>query len=147
MNLKATYYRSLLLGIHRGNYRGEFSNAKPLYMIALMQAIEDGIINANKIDFSELLNKTMQKVSMVYEPDKKPSPLELPFFHMNRESFYYIKYVCGANPPSFTHTPSAKFLRENVEYACLDDQFWDLLQDKETREEYKQAIINYFINN
>ena len=60
-------------------------------------------------------------------------------FYLGSEDFYFIK---GKKAHT---TPSAKFLRENVEYACLDDDLWELMQDPETRNELRDAIIKHFI--
>ena len=43
------------------------------------------------------------------------------------------------------HTPSAKYLREHLQYAKLDDELWELLQDAENREYFKQNIMNRYI--
>lgn len=62
-----------------------------------------------------------------------------PYYYLKGEEFYYL---IGSHYPK---TPSAKFLRENVEYASLDDDLWQLLQDEGARNEIKEAIISYFI--
>ena len=51
----------------------------------------------------------------------------------------------GLFPPRQTQSPSGKFLTENVDYAYLDDTLWELLQDKDIREEYKEAIITHYL--
>lgn len=145
MDIKALYYKGVLLNIHRGNYRGKVSNAKPLFLIALIDLIGDGTVIANNIQFSGELKLAFKKVSQVYEPETKPTLLEKPFFHMGREVFYSIKYKDGVEPPERAQTPSAKFLRESVEYAYLDEQLWDLLQEAEVREEFKRAIIGFYL--
>ena len=68
----------------------------------------------------------------------------MPFFHLNKESFYHIKWKEGKEITSYSRTPSAKYLRENVEYAKLDDELWHILQDSSNREIIKQAIINKY---
>lgn len=64
---------------------------------------------------------------------------------MNAEEFYHIKWNAGVVPPRQAQSPSGKFLTENVDYAYLDDTLWELLQDKEIREEYKEAIITHYL--
>ena len=73
------------------------------------------------------------------------TPFYKPFFHLNSESYYQIKWKANNKPEGAGKTPSAKFLRENVEYASLDDDLWQLLQDEGARNEIKEAIISYFI--
>ncbi|MBR1889816.1 MAG: hypothetical protein IJ816_04215, partial [Alloprevotella sp.] len=62
-----------------------------------------------------------------------------------REPFYYLKWKSATKIPRQAITPSVKFLRENIEYACLDEGLWELLQDPETRNELRDAIIQHFI--
>jgi putative restriction endonuclease len=64
---------------------------------------------------------------------------------MKSEPYYFIKWKDGVKNINASQTPSAKYLRENVEYACLDDELWELLQDSETRNELRDAIIQHFI--
>ena len=45
-----------------------------------------------------------------------------------------------------THTPSAKLIRENIEYAFLDNALYDLLQERQMREYFQTLIINNFLN-
>lgn len=146
MSLKVSYYRSVLLEIHRGNGHGVFSNAKPYLLLTIIKLIENGEIIGNRIQFdnSELLER-YNSISKSYEPNRAVTPISKPFFHLNREPFYYLKWKSETNIPKQATTPSAKFLRENVEYACLDDELWELLQDPETRNELREAIIQHFI--
>ena len=50
------------------------------------------------------------------------------------------------NDLQYIRTPSAKYLRENVQYASFDNALWDLLQDEETRNYFREVIINHFFN-
>lgn len=48
-------------------------------------------------------------------------------------------------PPSNSHTPSAAFLREHLDYAKLDDDLWEILQDPINREYLRQVIIAKYL--
>ena len=48
-------------------------------------------------------------------------------------------------PEHSGHTPSPKFIKENIEYAFLDDGLWDLLQDKSVRNGFRELIISYYL--
>lgn len=147
MSLKVSYYRNVLLETHRGNGHGIISNAKPYLLLTIIKLIEDGEIIGNRIQFdNRKLSEIYNSIAKFYEPQKEVTPLPKPFFHLNREPFYYLKWKAETNIPKQATTPSAKFLRENVEYACLDEELWELLQDPETRNEFRDAIIRHFIN-
>ncbi len=145
MNMKMTYYINELLCTHRGGFKGRKSNAKPLLLLSLIDLIEDGIVLSNRIPFDlDILQEQYKKESNYYEPNTIITPYYKPFFHLISESYYHIKWKNDA-PKGAARTPSAKYLRENVEYAALDDELWQLLQDEGARNEIKEAIINYFI--
>lgn len=146
MNLKMTYYINELLCTHRGGCKGKLSNAKPYLLLSLIDLIEKGIIIGNKISFdSDILKERYQRESKYYEPYSPITPFYKPYFHLNSESYYHIKWRYNSAPKDTSKTPSAKYLRENVEYAALDEELWQLLQNEEARNEIKEAIISYFI--
>ena len=47
--------------------------------------------------------------------------------------------------PRQAHTPSMMFLKNQVEYAALDDELWELLQGPVVRNDYREAIIKKFL--
>lgn len=143
--LKERYYLTLLLSINRGMAYGRHSNAKPIFMLSIMWAVENGEIIGNKIMYDEKLEGIYKKMCNQYEPNIKAALFYKPFYHSSRESFYTLVWQDGKMPMKGCHTPSAKFLRENVSYACLDPELWDLLQDPQTRDEFRKAIISHYL--
>ena len=146
MNLKESYYRNCILSIHRGIAWGTPSNAKPLFLLAIIRAIEEGLIIGNMFKYEDYLEEIYKELCDTYEPNRKMAPFFKPFYHSSREVYYDIIWKVGA---SFdfkkTHTPSAKYIRENIDYAYLDDGLWELLQDASVREEFRAAIINHYL--
>ena len=49
--LKRKYYQTELIRMRRGNSGGVFINAKPLYVISLIESIERRILIENKIQY------------------------------------------------------------------------------------------------
>ena len=47
MKLEFDYYKTSILSIHRGMALGKPSNAKPLYLLSIIECIEDGLIIGN----------------------------------------------------------------------------------------------------
>lgn len=146
MSLIFDYYKTSLLSIRRGSNKGVISNAKPIFILTLIKSIEDGLIIGNKIDYSENLKELYLKQCVFFEPKIKPALFQKPFFHFAADSVYHIKWKSGELKNHAWHTPSEKFLRENVEYAYLDSGLWDLLQDQEARREIQQLIIDRFLS-
>ena len=146
MNLKLSYYKNEVLCTHRGNNRGKVSNAKPFFLLALFDLIEEGVIVDNKISFnSDILKETYQNKTISFKRYNPITPFYKPFFIL------IVNLIIKSNGKQITSQkvqaspPSAKFLRENVEYASLDDDLWQLLQEEDARNEIKEDIISYFI--
>jgi len=136
--LKILYYKNQLLSMKVAKSYGRANIAKPIMFLAIICGIEDGNIKTNYIQYSESLIATYNKLFGQYSNSPVTSPV-YPYYYLGSEDFYFIK---GKKAQT---TPSAKFLRENVEYACLDEDLWELLQDSETRNELRDAIIQHFI--
>ena len=145
MNLKTSYYKNSILSIHRGLAFGVPSNAKPLFLLAIIKGIEDGVILGNRFAYEEKLESIYAGLCSFYEPNRKAAPFYKPFYHSIREQYYNIKWKNGEIPNHKWHTPSPKFLKENVEYAYLDDGLWELLHDKVVRDEFCELIVNYYL--
>lgn len=124
----------------RGNYRGRIYNAKPIFLLFILDQIDRRIIKDNRIYFSSLTyDKTYALFTHQYTD--KPTPLQYPFFHLQNEAFWHL--VWKENEMK-SDTPSAKFIRDNVDYSYLDNALWDLLQESENRRYFRDAIVNYF---
>ena len=86
MNLKLSYYKNEVLCTHRGNNRGKVSNAKPFFLLALFDLIEEGVIVDNKISFnSDILKETYQNKTISFKRYNPITPFYKPFFHLNSE--------------------------------------------------------------
>jgi predicted restriction endonuclease len=141
------YYLAEVSKTRCGNSRGRIVNAKPLFVLSIIQAIENKHLLNNRFFHSdEILKGLYLSACQQYEPQYNPSPFILPFYHLSKDSYYDIKWSGKPfNPSPHAHSPSAKYLNDNAEYAFFDEAFWELLQDASVREEFKELIINFFI--
>lgn len=154
MSLQSLTYKNTLLRTKRGNSHGVFSNAKPIYLISIIDGIGEGILVGNKIPFDcnqlvEIYTNNFKierdRGNALYRVNSKTTPYNLPFFHLNAEPYYHIRWKDGVLPPKQALSPSSRFLRENVDYAYLDNELWNLLQVPETRYDIKNALIKKFL--
>lgn len=153
MSILSDTYKVSILKTKRGHNRGVYSNAKPILILAIIEAIDKGVLLGNCITFhNDALQDLYASIylksnaySAVYRSLNKITPFNLPYFHLNAEEYYHIKWKIGVIPPRQAESPSCTFLAENVEYAYLDDALWELLQDESVREEYKEAIITHYL--
>lgn len=137
------YYIDLVCQMKRGNYRGYVYNAKPIFLLFILEQIEKKEIKYNRISFLRCLSdNSYENFSKQYTT--KPTPLQYPFYHLKNETFWHLVWKDGKEAK--TDTPSAKFIRDCVDCAYLDYELWDLLQDAGNRARLREAIVEHFIN-
>lgn len=137
------YYIDLVCQMKRGNYRGYVYNAKPIFLLFILEQIDKKEIKYNRISFQRCLSdNSYENFSKQYTP--KPTPLQYPFYHLQNEPFWHLVWKDGKKAK--TDTPSAKFIRDCVDCAYLDYELWDLLQDAGNRVRLREAIVEHFIN-
>lgn len=124
----------------RNSRNGVASIAKPMYVLAIIDGIEKGVVHNNRL-FSADLFPVFSKLCKNREIDKIPF-FYYPYCYLQNDGFYNFHWK--GNPTRIT-SPSAKFIREHIDYAYLDNALWDLLQDAEIRQEYKELIEKYYL--
>jgi putative restriction endonuclease len=70
------------------------------------------------------------------------TPFFKPFYYLQFDGFWHLK---GKTDNVKTDRPSPKFLRENIDYAYLDNALWDLLQEASIREHFKLIIESHHL--
>ncbi len=142
-------YKDMMLSLNLGTVEGRPSVSKPLYILAIIEAIEWDVLKENKIELgNDFIHKRFGQFYEHINDNRKgydSSFFVRPFFHLNSSSFYHLIWKQEAEVPNNSSTPSAKFLRENLLYAKLDDELWQLLQDEESRAYLKRSIIKRYL--
>ncbi len=134
-------YRIAFLSVKQKSTNGVTNAAKPALVIAVIDAIAAGEVKNNQIRFQDIEARYISTLEK-WQPEK--TPLKYPFYHMESDGFWHLKWIGERSTKRIS--PSAKFLRENIEYAYFDNALWDLLQDEEARNGYIEAITKYFKN-
>lgn len=143
MDLQVNIFSELFSKITRGNFRGVFSNAKPIYLLSIIDLIQ--VKQDNRFLLSDkILNRLYLDNLNQFDKSCKAALIN-PYFHLDSEPFYELIWKSDERPETNSHTPSAKYLRENLAYAKIDDDLWKLLQVLENREYLKQIIINRYL--
>ena len=132
-------YRIAFLSVKQKCTNGVLNAAKPALVIAVISAISDGEIKNNQISFVDIRERYTKELA---EWQRDKTPLNYPFYFLERDGFWHLKWK--GNEPAKQAAPSAKFIKDNIEYAFFDNALWDLLQDEETRKSYIEAITKYF---
>ena len=135
--LKKEYYRTALLTMNQKKTNGKSNKAKPILMLAIINLIDEGHIIGNQIHYDKELVAEYNRIFGKYSDTI--TLVQYPFYYMRNDGFYSIKGKAEKK------TPSGKYIRDNIEYAYLDDGLWELLQDQATRNEFRELIVNYYL--
>lgn len=132
-------YNDAFASIHCQIYKRKLNIAKPLVIMAMLELIEQGDAVMNKFNIADI-KESYERLQKNYSAT---TPYQYPIYFLENESFYHLKWK---NSKVKTHTPSAKLIRENVEYAYFDNALWDLVQDQEMRNHFRTIIENCYLN-
>lgn len=137
------YYCKLFsdLNVNRNNKRGGAALNQPILLLSVVELIAQGVIKDNIILISDELIDTFKKNWAVLGSEPyKDSDCALPFFHLkNAEGkFWKLQYSSryeGGRPQTINT------LRRDVDFASLDSELFDLLQDQNARQELIDALV------
>ncbi|MGB3402666.1 MAG: HNH endonuclease [Microcoleaceae cyanobacterium] len=128
------------LKVNRTRKRGN-APYKPILLLSIIELIAQGKIQENKILISDLLVETFDKYWNILNSETFNGGLALPFFHLKNEErrFWYLQYseeYDGGRPQTL------KKIREDVEYAYMDEELFDLIQTSESRKELIDSLVS-----
>ena len=118
---------------------------KPLLLLAVIELIERGQIQENKISLSPDLAETFMKYwSKV--TDRKPN-IALPFFHLKSDGFWHFHPNAGYEKALDVadRITAISRLREVIAHVSLDDDLFVLLTDASNREIIRQTLIYVYL--
>lgn len=139
-NFHKELYSDMIMGIKCGSYQGRRIKAKPLLFYSVIVMIEKGLIHDNRIYFNNVSEKFYKDIFVVW--NETVTPFFKPFYYLQFDGFWHLK---GKTDNVKTDRPSPKFIRENIEYAYLDNILWDLLQEASIREYFKLIIESHHL--
>lgn len=136
---------SQIKGLRRGG-GGEYP--KPHKMVMILTALdlaEDGLLQQNKIYFNAtLIERFHRHFASVARGDdlSQPSP---PFFHLRGSGFWFHKIKPGREGVYATLTTSgggSKRILENIEYAYLSEEAFQVISDDIQRGELRRFLFD-----
>ena len=137
------HYTERIMSIRQAKIRGEVVVAKPVLMLALIDGIDLGVFTNNRFVLNEWLEEHYMKLMLQYTRQSqfdKPTEINNPFWHLSTDGFWHLQLKVKEE---MNMTPSKSWLKENVNYACFDDDLWVLLQSKEWRIRLRDFIVEH----
>ena len=119
---------------------------KAVLLLALMDLIEDGHITTPKIVLTKELENAFENEwhRFIGAPLVFKCVIATPFWHMQNEPFYSLYLNSGEEVSGFVNPYSKKRLREET-YAVIDDDLFEQMQLKESRDEFRRILINKYL--
>lgn len=132
-------YRNMISSMNQSKIGVSPNKAKPYLLLSIIDGISQKIISDNKILFEDVVLLYQERIKSAKETVAR---IVYPFYFLASDGFYHLQW--NGNPVK-TKSPSAKFIRAHIDFAYLDNALWDLLQDVEVRQEYKELIENHYL--
>ena len=138
------HYVKCIESIRQKRINGETIVAKPVLMVALIDAINVNVFANNKFVINDWLEVRYKSLMLQYAKDSQfdnTTGIEKPFWHLESDGFWHLNYP--GERLSKGKTPSKVWLKETVEFAYFDESLWFLLQNKEWRLRLRDYIIEH----
>lgn len=138
------HYTKRIMNIRQAKIHGETIVAKPVLMVAIIDAIDSSVFNNNQFIINEWLEGRYKTLMAQYAKESQfdeITDIGKPFWHLESDSFWHLNY--HGERLSKSRTPSKAWLKENIEFAYFDEPLWILLQNKEWRIRLRNYIIEY----
>jgi len=137
------YYESAFSRLNPNKARGNVSPHKIAMLLAVMDLIEAGTLIDNQIEFTEVLTRAFTNRFNELKSDSDRDNPHLPFFHLRSEGFWHHQLKPG-KVDSYAKLSTASgpgVILENIRFAYLDDELFELLQNHVVRELLKTAVF------
>jgi len=133
--------------LHVDRSHGPPAPHKPLMLLAILDLVEEGVIEQNYIEHAPRLIERFNHYWSVLDPVGFQARSWLPFFHLRYDGFWVLSPQEGADQQLVTlRSPkSNRQLHAVVSHAELTDEVWNLIQSEDVRKEMRSALLaSYF---
>jgi len=128
------------LNVSKTKERG-IANHKPILILSVVELIIQQSIFENRIFVSNELIETFKKYwSILVASSIYTDALHYPYFHLRREGFWHLKFRDAYKEGDRIKTTNK--LKEKVEYAYLDGELFELLQDPLSRQALVDSLVS-----
>ena len=94
MDILLVAYKDMILSITQGYWEGRVSISKPIYMLAILDAIERNVLISNKIELNDVyIRNKFGEFYKQYNGNEKgylSAFFIRPYYHLNTAPFYHL---------------------------------------------------------
>jgi putative restriction endonuclease len=149
-NKNLAYYRQRFVDLVVNKSGQSRSILKPILLLSIIDLMAQGIIRENRIYVSDELVKTFEKYwdSLCPSHTRNYYPFFYPFWHLEGDKFWHKTLKSGFNDSNRKKRLkiNKKTLREAVEYASLDDELFNILQEPNSRAELIDTLVEVWFS-
>lgn len=143
-------YLSEFASLSVGSSNGKKLPHKAILLISIMNLIEKGIIEYNRIELSNSIVEEFYNSWNKYMDNIKVPTVWTPFYHLKSESFWHFKSTGDDKKLldflDFGGTPSIGKMRKFIKYAFLDKDLFQYMENDSCRQKLKDVLVTSFIN-
>jgi putative restriction endonuclease len=117
---------------------------KPIFLLAVLELFEQGLLPTNQIFFSSELIAAYLKYWNQLGSVSQRANISLPFFYLMSDGFWHLKPKPGFDSvlASLSNTKTLRALKQVIKYAFLDRHLFELLSDKKARTSFVDFTIS-----
>ena len=129
------FYLNKFRDLNTMRLQGHNKPHKVCMLLAVMDLIELGVINQNRIEFNNVLKQSFTEHFQRLSAGNDQDTPENPFYHLSSEGFWHLKPQLGVEL-----TAIKGFSKTKIAYAYLDDELFTLMQSSLIRPDLKFAL-------
>lgn len=144
-------YLEKFSNLNTNKQQGKIAPHKAILLISVIDLVEQGQIQSNKIELSEKLENQFKLNwgkyvvnNEVFQPN-----IGTPYVHLRGESFWKLVPNKGREESdlfSNNNSYSTNYLRSKFQYAEIDEGLFGLLQVNENRDKFRNVLISKYIH-
>lgn len=138
------HYTQRIMSIRQAKIHGETIVAKPVLMVAIIDAIDSNVFTNNQFVINDWLENRYKNLMVKYVKESQfedKTGIEKPFWHLETDGFWHLNYEGERSGKS--KTPSKAWLKDNIDFAYFDESLWIMLQNREWRMKMRDYIIEH----
>lgn len=142
------HYSTAISKMRLAKVDGETIVTKPVLLLSLLEAIDNDKVTKNEFHIDEWLEEKYKALMEKFAKNSLPEDvvgIENPFWYLESEGFWHLKTSVVFYGKKVA--PSKQWLKDNVEFAYLDDSLWILLLHKEWRMNMRNFICENKLKN
>lgn len=136
------YYYEKLSALKLNRSSGRPSPHKVCLLLAISDLIQEG--SNNKFPLNDDLKRRFNEYFEKFKQGKDSGDISKPFFHLGSEGFWHFELTDSESYSKLVEkkrTPSQKQIRDIIEFASLDSELYQLLQNENDRSILRERIM------